>query len=711
MMDPDDVADLAMFRSAHAERSSPIDYGDDEPMAAYVGGGVGESKSFEAPSGDDEPMASDDGGGDDDDDAKEPAEPKDDGDGDDEPVEEPGDAGNDPGKAGAAAPALQIDARVLPLSLKPEALAALPPAVLAFVKQYYKSFFVLCSDVVTRFARARPANPHAFLTFAQTLRRHIRTFDAQHKDDPDALFAEITRLYTDAAVFAKLDYSQPSGACTAAVIAAVQLRRRSYVPTVNCTRALYDSVRSPRFKAHVFPLARLPELRGWKLTRANFEPAFASADAVQRHPFFARALRDGTDTALRARIAEWVRTRALAAHANFVALARDMAAATEEQPPNGTLRLYRNVGMQLMLRRVNVRHSENHGVGAVFANVCYRVEDVVMPLSANAQRRGSEMGFSGTLYYRFTHSRGRRRSRPSWGAIGGRTFWKHYRALESERRVGDADEFRASAREFAIVTSGDGVTEFEQMHAYVRLLGLAPEDAALGPFYSRVVFGSVPAHNMGVLRALWSFMGGQGYADGDADNDDDADNDGSTTPLSSVLAMQDDGMLALVQPAVRDMPHYRRDVRAEKRRARAGHACPRRGVQDVRGTVDDAGDAWFGDGGAAADGTCRPSSRAISPLWLPAPTWSDEMLPRWLLSEWRRRSRAVVNKPYVSVGAGAAHGDALDAAQHMRSAIDVCPARQEFLDAIALAPRYGDGHAAVEDLGRVFQNWSAAVEE
>ena len=590
------------------------------------------------------------------------------------------------------ASALQIDFRVIPPSFKPAVLKALPANVLAFVTQHYNEHFVLCSDVIARCTRARPANVNAFLAVAQTLLDAVRGFDARHAGDPEALFVDITRRYTDAALFAKIDYGKPSGTCTQALIDAVQLDAVTFLPTVNCTRVLYDSVRQPRFKAHVLPLARLVELRDWTFARANFEPAFASADAVARDTFFTRDLRDARDTALNARLAEWVRARAAAAHANFVALARDIV-----RGDGRVARTHRHVGMQLLLRRVNIAHSEDHSRAAAFVNVCYRVEDVVFPLSANARRRGRDAGFTGTLYYQYTRSTSAR-GRPTWGAIGGRTFWKHYRALTRERGAAE----HAPQRSFVILTSDASVTEAAQMDAYVALLGLAPADAALGPFYSRVVFGSVVSHNMGVLRALWSFMGTRG-------DDADADADAPRVPMSDVVAMRHDGLLALRQPAVQRMPNYRLAARVEKRRAAsAGKHCPRRGLADVRGTVDDAGEAWFD--AVPGSTVCRPRTKLVSPLWAPAVSWSDDdTLSRWLLSEWRRRSRAVLNKPYVRVkdndNAAAAPYDALTSARHARTDVVATPALRELQGAVALVGKQRSGGEATRELEDVFGAW------
>lgn len=575
---------------------------------------------------------------------------------------------------------------VIPAPPAADALRMMPRNLQALIKTNVSRNYVFALDM---FARARSVvgnrdNADVLAAFGTKLLREIGEFEAGHTQDD--VFSMYARLHSDAALFdAHRDlYDRPLCAETASIIAGIDVDAKTRVPLQRATLLLYDSVRSSKHKSHVLPLAKMSLLAGWPSVEANLQPCFANAAAVQQHPAFQRAVRyDAAATAHK--LAEWVAAQSAVAHNNMLHVMGVLSRADNAKRAEYAL-TFKHVGVQLVLYRVGVVNTTDHSIGSVYKNVCYRVENVVVPFSANAVHSNRACGFAGTLYYQYerTHGGGGGGAKPRrvWGAIGGKKFWKQLSALFKEDAADQQQQQDADGRArrtFRICTT-DGRSELAQMYMHVELLGVcagrrgrSSDELAtttrLGRVMYAVAMSSFAAHNMGVLRALFGGMEHNDDHDaGGGDGDGGGGASGSlqtTTPLSQLLHYDDATFsLSLTSKATAAAARTRSKRPAGVKRPKCASNAVR---SDSRGAIDNFDDTWFSTAVAADDdgrqrARCTAQSKTTSPVWMPidemrrivaenAPSTDVEAcVLRALVSEWNRRTYAVVNKCYVRCG-------------------------------------------------------------
>jgi hypothetical protein len=581
----------------------------------------------------------------------------------------------------------RIRSGVIPAPPTATTLEMLPSAIKQLIRGAIGKFFVVGTDTYARARELLPkpaADMETLLDFGTALLAALEEYDGRLFASADDVFREYTRLHSDAELFERFSgdvYARQICAATAGLLDAIQVDATTHAPTVRATLLLYDSVRKSTLKSHVLPLGRMAAaLRDWPVLAENTQPGFRDADAVMQSVGFKRAFGAGSVPAAgpAAAAAAWIAARATVAHTNMLHIMGVMSDAGDAAHAQYT-RTYKHVGVQLVVHRVGVVNATDHSLAGLFANVCHRVHNVIVPFSQNAVASNVQSGFAGTLYYQYERKRvvdDVEKTRRVWGAIGGRKFWKQLAVL--------AKSGGASKRSFAICVSGGGTktslgssaaAELKQMYAYVELLGVGAgrregvadlvKTTQLGRLMYTVTQCSVAAHNMGILRAFYAageaaaeFGAGAGAVDAAAN-----------IPLSQLLRYDAATMALVMTPAAAAAAAKHRLGRGASRvkRAKCLNAAPDR---DSRGAIDNFDDTWFsvavvGRGAGAAAMRCTARSKSTTPLWMPVAAMRDVLdtpeahranalrvcALRALVSEWNRRSYAVLDKCYVREGA------------------------------------------------------------
>ncbi len=416
----------------------------------------------------------------------------------------------------------------------------------------------------------------------------------------------------------------------------------------------------PYLKAHVVSLEKLKsDMASWpRVDVANLKPKFKDANELANNVFFQKmVVENGVD---RDTLKTWLFNCVTRAHRNILSL---LCAQHFDAK-------YSYVGLQMILRRVNVLEINDSRTDfrTIADNVCYRVENIVVPFSRASYEENKLRGFTGAMYYQYEHdevlssvmepsrSANSRDRNLYWGIIGSRKFWKHWRALHSKAR---------EARKFTICTA-PGLDELKQMSVYVKLLGITTLDWRLGRLVYAVSFKSAAAHNMGILRTLFSYLPALQPDDEDADVPrrgaaDEAP--AASKPLADYIEESKyhcDGQTLLQETRqVKDLPHYRHS-RKIRRPPDANTQC-KYYRNEQRGAVDN-----FDESGYTTRVTRRGKQRCIGSKTTTSPLWDDvlEMSAnmnggdttmyiaafRMLLSEWNLRSFAIIKKWYVRCG-------------------------------------------------------------
>jgi hypothetical protein len=566
--------------------------------------------------------------------------------------------------------------------------------------QTHRKLWVLVADYVQRQRKAPPPNRQAL---GKLLKELVAVTEGaaegagehgRYADIEDIIFEVYTQIVTRP--FLGFDNElQPRirktdiGACTQEVLSTITVHRASLLFTQSRTQLLYDTLRRAHLKAHVFPLSNVRRgrvTREWMaswFTAANTKCMsmncdYTSSKLTKRerallHSILRSPANDGTDDCVRA-ITAWLQTVVARAHQNFVALLSAYCLDDAHDGANALVQKYKYVGMQFVLGRNDIVDGHDHSLAALYRNVCYRVMEAPFPFSQRADELNFADGFSAPLYYQYEQRQRQRQRRANadadadapatgterrsrWAAIGGRRFWKHYAALQREARrkqqAGASRKFliRTALEDGAGAGAGAGTgaaassdRELKQMKLYIELLGLAHEDFRLGRVVFTAAFANISAYNMGMLRTLFANR-----------SSDVGDDDGSTVQLSELLTYNDTTHLLsyVANSDFRARPQERRRRRPILNDGRAGAAvqCAASANADGdRGALNDMDGAGFTHAVAAQH--CAARSRTTTPLWdsdPPTVTKGNKLrlYLRATMSEFSRRSYAVVNKPYV----------------------------------------------------------------
>jgi hypothetical protein len=529
-----------------------------------------------------------------------------------------------------------------------------PGAVL--VDKYASRDVIFAADLASRLVR-KPVQQTDLATltnFCEKLLDEMSTVDLY-----DKIWKQFTQLRTDTVLFntfAQKVYhvTNAVGECTYEIMQQITLHPQSFLPQQRCTRLLFDSLRKSRYKAHVVPLHKLAtrDMRTWAWQiPSNLKLKFKSAADVRANVFFRKLVR--TPDA-QVDLSQWLYNCMERAHKNIVSLV--CGGSSDATAP------YKYTGLQLQLFRVNViQQLDNRAdIEAVLSSVFYRTRMVILPFSECAGTQARASGFGGTLYYQYevrdsgrrsattrTASNARRERKYYWGVIGGRKFWKHWRALPSATRT------------FTIRTA-PGLTEQQQMQHYVRLLGMHENDARLGRLLYAVAFQTVAAHNMGMLRTFYSYL--------ESLPDDVADGGvaGGAGKTMAYYFSFDPVSFLLSETAETKLLRNYRHSRVIRHKPDGDGKCSHKQTAMQRGAVEN-----FDEGGfetrveRSGKHRCIGTDHTTSPLWEDISTMNailaanadDRVHPtikstalRMLLAEWNRRSYAIVRKKYVRCG-------------------------------------------------------------